>query len=128
MKNAREMIQAKREKVNQRLDTLEEIASTLPSSLFEYKFSLGTSYEYLGFTLPYDLRVLRQARKQLGNDWKQRQVWGDNETYLAFAYINPLFKNVEVQLSMRTSQIGSTCGRIQIGQETKPVYKIVCSE
>jgi hypothetical protein len=127
--NIHEQIAEKRSIEIERLNTLERLAHNIPTTLLENPTRIGSFSEYIGIALPYDLQALRQARKTLGQEWKQVQAWGNadcDSPYQAFAYRNKKYENVEFHITMRMNLPGSSCNRIQTGEKTVPVYEVIC--
>jgi hypothetical protein len=127
--NIHEHITKRKDRTLERLNTLEQLANNIPNVLLENKTEIGTFFEYIGIILPYDLQALRQARKTLGQGWKQIHSWGDashTSPYQAFAYRNKKYTGVEFHITMRMNLPGSSCKRIQTGEKTVPVYEVIC--
>lgn len=94
----------------------------LPDGLDAYIWSIGFD---LNVDIPWDVAKLRQIRERLGSDWKllYKPCLSDQGT-LSFRYrhVNGTF----LWIYMQPQREGSTCRRVQVGEKTVPVYKVVC--
>lgn len=108
------------------------LVDLLPNSLVtKARISKGHGPDEIIISLPYSLKALCEARKELGRGWKRDRVWGsasEEFTYKCFAYHHPEFPGVEVRFDLNFDlKNGSTCQLNLVGQKTVPVYEVVCN-
>lgn len=77
--------------------------------------------------IPFDKQTLREVRRTLGRGWKldTRGVVSltSSSAFVGYRHINT---GIVFDVNLNLFTPGSTCRRVQVGEETRPVYKIVC--
>lgn len=76
--------------------------------------------------IPYDTEKLSELRRALGPKWKfcsKRKTFDDN---MAFEYEH-IATGLRMEVILDAELDGSTCERIQVGEEIVPIYEVKCA-
>lgn len=108
-----------------RIASLMAVIALLPDELpYTYGGYLGANEVCL--RIPADIAKLRAFRKALGPDWRQIncRMADDADVARTFRHKNGVGR---LLLWQHPNVEGATCHREQVGEETIPVYRIVCN-
>lgn len=107
------------------------LLKTLPEfNQANYGVYSHSSCSEVTINLPFNWQVYKQFRPLLGKGWKA-QGWlntqhRDNTIHKHQRFTHPNFRS-EIRISLCTELTGTTCHLEQVGEETKPIFKVVCS-
>lgn len=90
----------------------------LPGPIFVH-----ISPDYISMHISFDVSDLRSARRLLGSIWHRYSTHNDDMGNRYFEYRN----GDGIELTIIQVALGATCQRVQVGEKTVPVYKVVCS-
>jgi hypothetical protein len=95
--------------------------AALPDGLPGQIWSTGWDIK---ITLPYDLKELVKARRLLGSQWHFEHRFEQDDGSINFTYVGPDYLHLCIYLDKLV--LGDTCRRVQVGERTIPIFKVVC--
>lgn len=107
-----------------------ELLAELPDNL-DFSVDLSIQRETVHVTIPFDLDCFRQYRKAMGKNWETSNMRlshtdFDNHVAKSRRYQHNNHPGTDVLLALDTKLNASTCHIVQVGEETKPIYEVVC--